>query len=467
MTSSIRLYDTLTQQKRPFVPLEPGKVGVYVCGPTVYHNLHVGNFRSFVVFDTLARFFRRQGFAVRLVQNFTDIDDKMIQRAAELGVEVPTLAQRYIEQYEADAAALEMSEPFAAPRATEHVGEIIQHIEGLIALGLAYPLDGDVYFRVAAFPDYGKLSHQSPEERQAGARIEVDERKGDPADFALWKGSRPGEPHWPSPWGDGRPGWHIECSAMARSYLGDTLDIHAGGQDLIFPHHENEIAQSEGLLHQPFARYWLHAAMLTMDGAKMSKSQGNIVPLSELRERFRPAAIRMFLLSAHYRTPLAFREELVAASDAALGRIENCLVRLAHLQPHAASGPRGDQSYLERLERAERDFDDALSDDLNTAQAQAVLFDVVREANASLDVDTAQPVIERTRQFLRDGLLTLGIRLPDDEADIPQDVERLIADRERARKGRDFATADRIRDELKARGIVLEDTPQGVRWRRG
>ena len=468
MTStSIRLYDTLTQQKRPFVPLEPGHVRIYACGPTVYHHLHIGNFRSFVVFDTLARFLRRAGFTVQLVQNFTDIDDKMIQRAQELGVEVPALAARFIAQYQADAQALGMAPPFEAPRATEHVPQIVAHIAGLLEQGLAYVLEGDVYFRVASFPDYGKLSHQSPEERLAGARIEVDERKEDPADFVLWKRSRSGEPSWPSPWGPGRPGWHIECSAMAHCYLGDTVDIHAGGVDLIFPHHENEIAQSEGLRHKPFARYWMHVAMLTMDGAKMSKSQGNIVPLSELRERFRPQAIRMFLLSAHYRTPLAFREELVAASDAALTRIENCLARLDHLWPHAARGPRGDQSYLERLERAEREFTSALADDLNTAQAQAVLFDVVREANANLDVDTAQVVIERTRDFLIEGLVAMGIELGTNDEELTSEVDRLIADRERARQEKDYAQADRIREELKARGILLEDTPQGVRWRRG
>jgi len=468
MTStSIRLYDTLTQQKRPFVPMEPGRVRIYACGPTVYHHLHIGNFRSFVVWDTLGRFFRREGFDVRLVQNFTDIDDKMIQRARELEMEVPALADRFIVQYREDAAALGMASPYEAPRATEHVPEIIAHIEGLLSAGLAYVLGGDVYYRVASFPDYGKLSHQSPEERLAGARIEVDQRKEDPADFVLWKSSRPGEPSWSSPWGPGRPGWHIECSAMARCYLGDTVDIHAGGTDLIFPHHENEIAQSEGLLRKPLARYWMHVAMLTMDGSKMSKSQGNIVPLSELRRRFRPQAIRLFLLSAHYRTPLAFREELVAASESALGRIENCLARLEHLLPHAVQDARGDQSYLERLERAEREYSAALADDLNTAQAQAVLFDVVREANANLDVDTAQVVIERTRGFLIEGLATMGIELSGGAEQLESDVDRLIADRERARKEKDYLQADRIRDELKARGIVLEDTPQGVRWRRG
>ncbi len=468
MTStSIRLYDTLTQQKRPFVPLEPGRVRIYACGPTVYHHLHIGNFRSFIVFDTLGRFLRRQGFAVQLVQNFTDVDDKMIQRAQELQVEVPDLAQRYIAQYREDAAALGMEPPYESPRATEHVPEIVAHIKGLLDAGLAYALDGDVYFRVASFPDYGKLSHQSPDERLAGARIEVDQRKEDPADFVLWKSSRPGEPSWPSPWGPGRPGWHIECSAMARCYLGDTVDIHAGGMDLIFPHHENEIAQSEGLLHKPLARYWMHVAMLTMDGSKMSKSQGNIVPLSELRQSYRPQAIRLFLLSAHYRTPLAFREDLVASSQASLERIENCLARLDHLLPHAARDNRGDQSYLERLERAEREFEAALADDLNTAQAQAVLFDVVREANTNLDVDTAQQVIERTRDFLVESLATMGIELDGGEEQLDDDVDRLIADRERARQARDYAQADRIRDELRTRGIVLEDTPQGVRWRRG
>ena len=467
MTStSIRLYDTLTQQKRPFVPMEPGRVRIYACGPTVYHHLHIGNFRSFVVWDTLGRFLRREGFDVRLVQNFTDIDDKMIQRAQELDLAVPELADRFIAQYREDAEALGMAPPYVAPRATEHVPEIISHIEGLLSAGLAYVLDGDVYYRVASFPDYGKLSHQSPDERLAGARIEVDQRKEDPADFVLWK-SRPGEPSWSSPWGPGRPGWHIECSAMARCYLGDTVDIHAGGMDRIFPHHENEIAQSEGLLHKPLARYWMHVAMLIMDGSKMSKSQGNIVPLSELRRRYRPQAIRLFLLSAHYRTPLAFREELVAASESALGRIENCLVRLEHLLPHAAQDTRGDQSYLERLERAEREYSTALADDLNTAQAQAVLFDVVREANANLDVDTAQIVIERTRGFLVGGLATMGIELAGGGGQLESEVDRLIADRERARQEKDYLQADRIRDELRARGIVLEDTPQGVRWRRG
>ena len=466
-SKSIRLYDTLTQSKKPFVPLEPGLVRMYVCGPTVYHHLHVGNFRSFVVFDTLARFFEAQGFRVLRVQNFTDVDDKMINRAQELEVSVPELAERYIAQYREDAQALGMAEAYAEPRATEHIADIVAHIEGLMAKGLAYPVDGDVYFRVSADPGYGKLSHQPQEERLAGARVDVDERKEDPADFALWKASRPGEPSWPSPWGPGRPGWHIECSAMARCYLGDTLDIHAGGQDLVFPHHENEIAQSEGLLERPLARYWLHTAMLTMDGAKMSKSQGNIVALSALRQRFRPQAIRLFLLSAHYRTPLAFREELIEASEAALTRIENCLTRLQHLLPHAAPDDKGDQSYLEHLELAQRAFEEALSDDLNTAQAQAVLFDVVREANSILDVDSARKVIEEAERFLRRSLELLGIRLEREAEDLGEEIERLIAEREAARRNRDFQTADRIRDDLRAKGIVLEDTPQGVRWYRG
>lgn len=465
-SKSIRLYDTLTQSKKPFVPLEPGVVRMYVCGPTVYHHLHIGNFRSFVVPDTLARFLARQGFHVLRVQNFTDIDDKMIARANELDLTVADLAKRYIAQYEEDAEALGMDSPHAAPRPTEHVGEIISHIEALVQAGLAYPLEGDVYFRVSSFPSYGKLSHQSPEERLAGARVEVDERKEDPADFVLWKGSKPGEPNWPSPWGLGRPGWHIECSAMARAVLGDTLDIHAGGQDLVFPHHENEIAQSEGLTGQPLARYWLHTAMLTMDGTKMSKSQGNIVPISDLRQRYRPQAIRLFLLSAHYRTPLAFREELVEASEAALTRIENCLSRLAHLLPHAAPDDKGDQSYMERLEHAEHAFDEALSDDLNTAQAQAVLFDVVREANTLLDVDSAQSVIRQADRFLRHSLETLGIVLEPDSQELGSEIERLIELREQARHSRDFQVADRIRNELKNMGIVLEDTPQGVRWHR-
>jgi cysteinyl-tRNA synthetase len=465
-SKSIRLYDTLTQSKRPFVPIEPGVARMYVCGPTVYHNLHVGNFRSFVVFDTLARFLESHGFRVVRVQNFTDIDDKMIARANELGVTFAELAERYIAQYEEDAHALGVQVPYAAPRPTDHIEDIVAHISELVAHGLAYPLDGDVYFRVTRFPSYGKLSHQSPEDRLAGARVEVDARKEDPADFVLWKGTRPGEPSWPSPWGPGRPGWHIECSAMARRYLGDTFDIHAGGQDLVFPHHENEIAQSESLTGQPLARYWMHTAMLTMDGAKMSKSQGNIVPVSELLERYRPQAIRLFLLNAHYRTPLAFREDLLEASEAALTRIENCLARLQHLLPHAAPDKKGDQSYLEHLEHAQRAFDEALSDDLNTAQAQAVLFDVVREANTLLDVDSAQVVIRQADRFLRRSLEMLGIALEGDPAGLDGEVERLIAEREEARRSRDFQAADRIRDELRTKGIVLEDTPQGVRWHR-
>ncbi len=465
-SKSIRLYDTLTQAKKPFVPLVPNVVRMYVCGPTVYHNLHLGNFRSFVVFDTLARFLESRGFRVLMVQNFTDIDDKMIARAKELQVSVPELAERYIAQYGRDAKALGMSEPYASPRATEHIDEILALIGELLQKGMAYPLEGDVYFRVSAFPGYGKLSHQAPEDRLAGARIEVDERKEDPADFVLWKSSRAGEPSWPSPWGPGRPGWHVECSAMARSYLGPTLDIHAGGQDLVFPHHENEIAQSEGATEQPLARYWLHTAMLTMDGAKMSKSQGNIVPLSELVGRYRSQAIRLFLLSAHYRTPLAFREELLDASEAALTRIENCLGRLRHLVPHAAQDATGDQSYLEHLEHAERAFDEALSDDLNTAQAQAVLFDVVREANSLLDVDSAQRVISHADRFLRRGLELLGITLEDDAQALGEEIERLIEQREAARRSRNFEEADRIRDKLRTKGIVLEDTPQGIRWYR-
>lgn len=466
-STAIRLYDTLSQSKRPFVPLVPGEVSMYVCGPTVYHHLHVGNFRAFVVYDTLARFLRAQGLKVRIVQNVTDIDDKMIQRAAEDGVSVPELAERYITQYFEDARAMGIDGDYESPRATEHVQEIIKHIEGLIDRGLGYVSGGDVFFSVERFPDYGKLSHQTSEARLAGARVEIDERKRDAADFVLWKSAKPGEPQWESPWGPGRPGWHIECSAMAHSLLGETLDIHAGGQDLIFPHHENEIAQSEGLFDQPFVRYWLHNAMLTMDGSKMSKSQGNIVPLSELRQTYSAGAIRLFLLSAHYRTPLAYREELLVASAAALERITNCLTRLRHLLPHAAVPGRGDTSFRERLERADRDFNAALSDDLNTAQAEAVLFDVVREANTLLGVDADQEVISAAIRFIEARLGTLGVLIGSQSEVLPEEVDRLIAEREDARSRRDFATADRIRDDLRGRGIVLEDTPQGVRWRRG
>lgn len=462
----IFLHNSLSRRKEPFVPLQPGQVGLYVCGPTVYGDLHLGNFRCFVVFDTLARFLRQQGFKVTRVQNFTDIDDKMIARAAHLGTSVEELAERYIARYEEDAATLGIEPAQVHPRATRHVPQIIAFIQGLLDKNLAYPLDGDVYFDVTRFPSYGQLSNQSEEERLAGARVEVDPRKHHPADFVLWKSAKPGEPHWPSPWGEGRPGWHIECSVMSEVYLGPEFDIHAGGADLMFPHHENELAQSVGLHSGGFARYWLHNGMLLLGQEKMSRSLGNIIRVTELKKRYPGQVLRLFLLSVHYRRQMAFSEELLEASRTAWERLSGLVQRLQQIKP--AEGGLDLPELHGLVNGARQQFLTAMADDLNTASALAALFDLTRTINSHEERGFTQAsqtvLLALYRELLGD---VLGLQLPSSEPlELEAPLQALLAQRELARQQKDFRRADALRQQLKDLGVLLEDTPQGVRWRR-
>jgi len=469
---SIRIYNDLTRQKEPFVPIEPGKVRFYNCGPTVYDYFHIGNARNFVVFDTVRRYLEYRGYQVTFVQNFTDVDDKMIKRAQERGITVRELADEMIAGYFEDARALGVRPADIHPRATELIDEQIAMIQQLIDSGHAYVVEGgDVYYRVTTKPDYGKLSHKNLADLVAGAseRVDPDDRKEHPFDFALWKGQKPGEPAWPAPWGAGRPGWHIECSAMARKFLGDTIDLHAGGEDLAFPHHENEIAQSEAVTGKPFARYWMHNAHLMIDGTKMSKSLGNFFTVREILKHFDGEVIRMFLLSAHYRTQLNFNDQLVDDTRRALERLYNTVANLEHL---ARTAPRAElteqeAAVLAELATARERFIEAMDDDFNTAEAIAVLFDLSRELNSRVTPGASRALAEGGLALLKELAGVLGLLQRQAAAqDLDAEVEALIAARQAARKARNFAEADRIRDQLKAMGIVLEDTPQGVRWKR-
>ncbi|MBP2018382.1 cysteinyl-tRNA synthetase [Symbiobacterium terraclitae] len=468
----IRIYNDLTRQKEEFVPLEPGKVRFYNCGPTVYDYFHIGNARNFVVFDTVRRYLEYRGYQVTFVQNFTDVDDKMIKRAQERGITVRALADEMIAAYFEDAGALGVRPADVHPRATELIDEQIDMIQQLIDSGHAYVVEGgDVYYRVTTKSDYGKLSHKNLEDLVAGAseRVDPDDRKEHPFDFALWKGQKPGEPAWPAPWGAGRPGWHIECSAMARKFLGDTIDIHAGGEDLAFPHHENEIAQSEAVTGRPFARYWMHNAHLMIDGAKMSKSLGNFFTVRDILKHFDGEVIRMFLLSAHYRTQLNFSDQLVDDTRRALERLYNTVANLEHLARTAPNAELTEQeaAVLAELATARERFIAAMDDDFNTAEGIAVLFDLSRELNSRVAPGASRVLAEGGLALLKELAGVLGLLQRERAAqDLDAEVEALIAARQEARKARNFAEADRIRDQLKAIGIVLEDTPQGVRWKR-
>lgn len=478
---SLTLYNDLTRKKEPFVPLTPGRVTFYSCGPTVYDFFHIGNARPFIVFDVLRRYLEHLGYEVTFVQNFTDIDDKMIQRAHSEGIEVSDLAARFIGEYYKDADALGIRRADVAPLATEHMPEIIGTIERIIERGHAYVSEGDVYFDVRSWPGYGRLCKQSLDELEVGARVEVGERKRDPLDFALWKAQKPGEPAWDSPWGKGRPGWHIECSAMSSKYLGTTIDIHSGGVDLTFPHHENEIAQSEAASGEPFVRFWLHNGFLLIDKEKMSKSLGNFMTARAARQKYPPLAIRLFMLSAHYRSPINFAPEGLEQAERGVTRLRNCRADLAFArrtrmgeEPGAGSFP---SDFLAELKRLDDDFHAAMDDDFNTAAAVGVLFEVVKAINSGLKEHPSLPVafFDAAEAELAkiDGIL--GVIGPEElpkeesageEALGDAEVERLIEERCAARKAKDFARSDEIRAMLAERGVVLEDTPQGTRWKR-
>lgn len=490
----MQLYNTLSRQKEEFAPLRPGKVGLYACGVTVYDDVHLGHARSAVVFEVLVRHLRRRGFEVTWVRNFTDIDDKIIRRAQETGLTWEQVAAKYIESFTQDMAALGIPPAQIEPRATDHIPEMLEIIRILKEKGFAYQgsAGGDVYFRVRRFPGYGRLSGQSLEDLEAGARIEVDEAKEDPLDFVLWKASKPGEPSWDSPFGPGRPGWHIECSAMAMKYLGKTLDIHGGGRDLVFPHHENERAQSEAANGVPFARFWVHHGLLTIDQEKMSKSLGNFFTVKEVLARFPAEMVRFFLINGHYRSPLDFSDAALSEAGTALLRLYTTLGKLKEvLAAHEAPLPPVPADFaaaclsaeeVERLLNLSDRFDAALDDDLNTAQALGYLFDAVRLTNRLLENPAAEPaylaVLSRIYTDLRQlgGVLNLlqeepsGMvtRLRQQAAPLPlapEEIQRLIDERAGARKNRDYARADAIRRELAEKGILLEDTPQGTIWR--
>ncbi len=466
----MKVYNTLTRKKEEFVPIEEGKVKMYSCGPTVYNFFHIGNARPFIMFDVLRRYFEYRGMEVTFVQNFTDIDDKVIKKANEEGVTYDVIADRYIREYFTDAAGLGVKPATVHPKATDNIDEIIAIVQALVDKGYAYESRGDVYYRTRAFKEYGKLSHQPLEELEAGARIDVSEHKEDPMDFALWKAAKPGEPSWDSPWGKGRPGWHIECSAMARRYLGETIDIHSGGIDLCFPHHENEIAQSEAANGKPFAHYWMHNAFLNIDNQKMSKSLGNFFTVRDAAGTYGYDAIRFFMLSAHYRSPLNYSRESLEQARAALTRIYSALDNLRFLQENAAGGAMtaAEQEAVKGFDGWRARFCEAMDDDLNTADAISVIFELVRAANTM----AARPEVTRAYAAAALAVLqelcgVLGIEKPkQDNAQEDAEIEELIAQRQAARKSKNFQEADRIRDALKARGIVLEDTPQGVKWHR-
>ena len=460
----MKLFNSLTRQKEEFKTITPGVVKMYACGPTVYDFFHIGNARPFIVFDTLRRYLEYCGYKVEFVQNFTDIDDKMINRANKENITVSELADRFINEYYTDAKGLNVKKATVHPRATENIDAIIELVKTLIEKGYAYEADGDVYFSTKSFKGYGKLSHQPLEDLEAGARVEVGDKKKDPMDFALWKAQKPGEPAWESPWGLGRPGWHIECSAMAMRYLGKTIDIHGGGQDLIFPHHENEIAQSEAANDQPFAHYWIHNGYINIDNVKMSKSKGNFFTVRDIVKEFDYEVIRFFMLSAHYRSPINFSKDLLEQAKSALERLYNCKDNLLYLIDNA-SDTAEKTNIKEEIDEKVLAFNAAMDDDINTAGAIGVLFDIVKLIN----IKTAdKPLSKDELSYAYDKLCTLadvlGLLSKQKQTSLDKEVEDLIRQRSEARKAKNFALADEIRDKLTAMDIVLEDTREGVKW---
>ena len=459
----MKLFNSLTRQKEEFVPITPGEVKMYSCGPTVYNYFHIGNARPFIIFETLRRYLEYSGYSVKFVQNFTDIDDKMINKANELGITVKELADQYIAEYFTDAKGLGIHEATVHPRATENIDAIISTIQKLVDNGYAYNVDGDVYYSTKKFNDYGKLSHQPLEDLESGARIDINESKHDPMDFALWKKQKPGEPAWESPWGLGRPGWHIECSAMANKYLGSTIDIHSGGQDLIFPHHENEIAQSEAANCCKFANYWVHNGYINIDNRKMSKSLGNFFTVRDVAQEFDYEVIRFFMLSAHYRSPINFSKELLEASKASLERIYTCMETLRFLSSTTDTAELKDteHDFIKSLDEYKQKYTDAMDDDLNTADAIAALFEIVSAANTKLGDKPSKAAANAAFEMLSELGGVLGLLQNQKSDEIPADVQELLELRSRARAEKNWAESDRLRDELKSRGYAVKDTPQG------
>ncbi|QAS52698.1 cysteine--tRNA ligase [Halobacillus litoralis] len=465
---AINIYNTLTRRKEPFQPLEEGKVKMYVCGPTVYNYIHIGNARPAIVFDTVRRYFEYRGYDVHYVLNFTDVDDKLIKAANEMGEGVTDIANRFITAYKEDVGALGVKEAVDHPRVTENMDEIISFINGLVEKGYAYEAGGDVYFRTRSFDNYGKLSQQSVDELQSGARIEVGDKKEDPLDFTLWKEAKDGEISWDSPWGGGRPGWHIECSAMAKKYLGETIDIHAGGQDLTFPHHENEIAQSEAHNGQSFAKYWMHNGYINIDNEKMSKSLGNFILAHDLVKKHDPQVIRFFMLSVQYRHPINFSDELLKGAKSSFDRIKNAYENIKHRKQTSLSLDDGQSAWITKIDGFKEQFIKEMDDDFNTANAISVLFDLTKNANLYLqEQQTHHKVLEAFERTFEELTRVLGLELVVQDELLDEEVDALIEERKQARKDRNFERADQIRDELKDKNIILEDTSQGTRWKRG
>ena len=471
---ALRIYNTLTRKKEEFVPLTPGRVGIYVCGVTVYDFSHVGHARSALAFDMIRRYLLFRGYQVKFVRNFTDVDDKIIQRAQREGVTAQEVSERYVAAEREDMAAIGVMAPDVYSKATDHIPQMVALIERLVAKGLAYPVEGDVYFEVARFPAYGRLSGKNIDELVSGARVEVDERKRDPRDFALWKGAKPGEPAWPSPWGPGRPGWHIECSAMAIQYLGETLDLHGGGEDLIFPHHECEIAQAEGATGKPFVRYWMHNGLLNLGAEKMSKSLGNTLTIRELVKRHDPDAMRLYLLGAHYRHPLDFAEERIAESARGLARLRGLVTEAERMAARGTPAPGPDGGLLEDVAAHRARFEAAMDDDFNAPQAIGVLFDLARVLHGARE-QVAQGTAGAGAFLLGVGELVvlarvLGLlegtrREAVVDPQLKARIESLVYLRQEARRQRDFGEADRLRDELARLGVVIEDTRDGTTWK--
>ena len=462
----MKIYNTMTRKKEELKPIHEGEVRIYACGPTVYNLIHIGNARPICVFDTLRRYLEYRGFKVKFVQNFTDIDDKIIKRANEEESDYITVSEKYIAEYKKDAKGLNVREATVHPRATENIDQIINMVKTLEDKGYAYSTEyGDVYFRTNHFAEYGKLSHQPLEDLEAGARIQIGDTKEDPMDFALWKGAKPGEPYWESPWGQGRPGWHIECSAMARRYLGETIDIHCGGQDLIFPHHENEVAQSECCNGVPFANYWMHNGYINVDNRKMSKSLNNFFTVRDVAEKYGYEPIRYLMLSSQYRSPINYSTDIIEQCKSALDRLYNCLEDLEFLAKNAVSGEKdGEEAVKEKLLTHKADFTEAMDDDLNTADAISALFELARDINSNLNAQTApsKELCDFALKLYKELADVLGLLYVEKKNELDVDVQKLIDLRTQARKEKNWAEADRIRDELKAKGITIKDTPQGT-----
>ncbi len=461
----MQIYNTMTRKKEELVPLVPGQISMYACGPTVYNYFHIGNARPFIVFDTLRRYLEYRGYNVRFVQNFTDIDDKMIRRANEEGTTVKELGERFIAEYFHDADALGVRRASNNPRATEHIDEIIALVKTLIEKENAYATpEGDVYFSVRSFPGYGKLSGQNIDDLENGARVDPDEAKRDPLDFALWKAEKPGEPSWDSPWGKGRPGWHIECSAMSMAILGETFDIHGGGQDLIFPHHENEIAQSEAATGHPFARYWMHNGYINVDNQKMSKSLNNFFTVRDIAKEFDLEAVRMFMLSVQYRNPVNFSRDMILQAETALERLHTARERLAEAKTAPATAE--DAAFIAQLDEFKTRFCDAMDDDLNTADAIGVLFDFARAANTFVTDPRGKAAIDAGYALFSELTGVLGLLINDKADEFPAEATALLNERLAARKAKDFSRADEIRDALKDMGFTVEDTANGPKLKK-